>query len=47
MKLKLFFQQTITLVLLLLIGQMAFAQQTFTTVFDNDGKAFRGTYDLI
>jgi len=47
MKLKLFFQQTIALVLLFLIGQMAFAQQTFTTVFDNDGKAFRGTYDLI
>ena len=47
MKLKLFFQQTITLALLLLIGQTAFAQQTFTTVYDNDGKALRGAVRLI
>ena len=47
MKLKLFFQQTITLALLLLIGQTAFAQQAFTTVFNNDGKALRGDFTLL
>ena len=47
MKLKSFFQYALTVALLALVGTAAFAQQTFTTVYDNGGKSIRGDFKLI
>ena len=47
MKLKSFFQYALTVALLALVGTTAFAQQTFTTVYDNGGKSIRGDFRLI
>ena len=44
MKLKSFFQYALTVALLALVGTTAFAQQTFTTVYDNGGKSIRGGF---
>ena len=47
MKLKSFFQYALTVALLALVGTAAFAQQTFTTVYDNGGKSIKGDFQLI
>ena len=46
MKLKLFFQNVLTVALLCLVGTTAFAQ-ALSTVYNNGGKAFKGDYKLI